>query len=181
MQIIQNEKESALVALETVQKTRDGGHEVIGKRGQVAILEIQLQRNPEQAHFTDVVSEKLLDLLMPRFIHAFLQKAVEGPSQHFLQVLDAAQKDMASCDLVLMLGKVAHERGQGTLANAPFAADKSDSEFALRAGFHHAAQAFDLTDAPDKKLNRHGLSRSERTRFRIHLAQSFIGTAATKS
>ena len=47
--------------------------------------------------------------------------------------------------------------------------------------FTHAAQAFDLTDAPDKILNRHGLSRSERTGFRIHLAQSFIGTDATKS
>ena len=100
---------------------------------------------------------------MPRLIHAVLQQAVERPPQHFFQVAHPAQKNVAAGNLAFPLGKKAHEMGQGTLADAPLSADKADLEMTLRAGFHHAVKAGNLTVASDKELDGYGLSRPEWT------------------
>ena len=107
---------------------------------------------------------------MPRLVHALLQDAIEGPSEHFLQIVDTAKKYMATCDFACLLGKVTYERDQGTLPNTTFAADKSYFEIALSAGFDHTVQTLDFFDAADEEINGDGLSRSERARLRIHLS-----------
>ena len=163
------------MALDTVHEPPDGWNEVMGNRRKVPVLEIQFQTDAEHSHSADVVAEKLADLPVPGFVHAFLQEAIESPPEHLLQTIDAAKKHMASCDFALLLGKMAHERGQGTLPDAAFAANESYFEPALRAGFHHTVQARDFVDTTDEELNGNGLSRSERARLGIHVLQVSLG------
>ena len=62
-----------------------------------------------------------------------------------------------------------HKIGKRTLPDAPLSGNESDGESLLmNACFHHAMQAFDFFDTPDKELKRNGLPRSEWVRFTIH-------------
>ena len=134
----------------------------MGQHGQVITCQVQFERDAEQAHFSDAIAEKTFNGLVPGLVHAILQQTVERPPQHLLQFMHPAEKDVTPQGLALMLGKHAHEVGQGTLANPPLTADKPDFEIPPHTGLYHAVQALNLLATTDKELNRDGLARSER-------------------
>ena len=166
--VVENQEQRPLVRLQAVEQPPDRRREAALDGRQLALRQIQLERDAEEADLSDPVAEERLQLPMPRLVDALVQEALVRAAQRVAQVVHAPQEDVASDRIVLPLGQMAHEPGQRALADAPLAADEADAQPPLRAAADHAAQPLDLGASPDEISDRRRLSGSERTRFGRH-------------
>ena len=56
--------------------------------------------------------KKVLSCLMPGFVGTLVQEEVEGPAEHFPEILNAAEKDVAPRHIALAFDEAADESGE---------------------------------------------------------------------